>query len=343
MLSGRQHFFNKWKLTRDPQRKKQLVEQAMADSNHAIQLNPQYANAYFARGLTHWVNKEYDPALADLGQAIQLNNKDARAYTYQGEVYGNRFMNAQALHLSGAGSCLPPGMGPRHRRLYRSDTPPAEQGPGSGLSRSRPLSAQRVRPGHRGFHAGLAVNPKDVRAYNNRGSSYYFQKRYEPALADFNEAIRLNPRVANPYNHRGQVYAALKEPEKAIQDLQQALRLNAQYADAYSSLAWLWATYPDAQVRDGKKAAEYATRAGELDFLERPGCRTHPGRGVCRDRRFRPGRSPATAGPGYGRMDRRRTAGRTAPPAALPGPQGLSSGVAGERTARILANAATRT
>jgi tetratricopeptide (TPR) repeat protein len=33
---------------------------------------------------------------------------------------------------------------------------------------------------------------------------------------------------------------------------------------AYNSLAWLWATCPKEEVRDGKKAVEYAKKACEL-------------------------------------------------------------------------------
>ena len=36
------------------------------------------------------------------------------------------------------------------------------------------------------------------------------------------------------------------------------------HAGAYNSLAWVWATSPKADQRDGKRAVEYATKACDL-------------------------------------------------------------------------------
>ncbi|MCH2051341.1 MAG: tetratricopeptide repeat-containing serine protease family protein [Trichodesmium sp. ALOHA_ZT_67] len=62
-------------------------EQAIADLNQAIQLNPKYAEAYYNRGIVYLKQGKYDLALADYNQAIQLNPKDAEAYNNRGGVY----------------------------------------------------------------------------------------------------------------------------------------------------------------------------------------------------------------------------------------------------------------
>ena len=61
------------------------------------------------------------------------------------------------------------------------------------------------------------------------------------------------------YNRRNGSYA------RAIEDGNKAIELGPDYAPAYNSLAWLFATSPDAVFRNGKRAVELAERALELD------------------------------------------------------------------------------
>ncbi len=51
---------------------KKVYPKALADYTKAIQLDPQYANAYNNRGLAHYHSKAYDKAIADFTRAIQL-------------------------------------------------------------------------------------------------------------------------------------------------------------------------------------------------------------------------------------------------------------------------------
>ncbi len=51
---------------------------------------------------------------------------------------------------------------------------------------------------------------------------------------------------------------------QAIVDLEESSRLDSTNSVVLNNLAWLLATAPDADARDGKKAVEYATKACEL-------------------------------------------------------------------------------
>ncbi len=42
------------------------------------------------------------------------------------------------------------------------------------------------------------------------------------------------------------------------------MQLHANNADALAGLAWIWSTCPKAELRDGKKAVEYAEKACQL-------------------------------------------------------------------------------
>ena len=59
----------------------------MADFNQAIKLDPNYADAYFSRGVIHQKKGETDLALADLNQAIKLDSNHAGAYYNRSILY----------------------------------------------------------------------------------------------------------------------------------------------------------------------------------------------------------------------------------------------------------------
>src|SRR5439155_1611444 len=63
--------------------------QAIADYDQAIELDPKYAAAYGNRGHAYRNLKEYGRAIADYDQVIELDPKDATAYGNRGNAYMN--------------------------------------------------------------------------------------------------------------------------------------------------------------------------------------------------------------------------------------------------------------
>jgi len=55
-------------------------DQAIADYNKDIEINPIDAVAYYNRGIAYGLNGQYDQAIADYTKAIELNPRDADAY-----------------------------------------------------------------------------------------------------------------------------------------------------------------------------------------------------------------------------------------------------------------------
>ena len=97
-----------------------------------------------------------------------------------------------------------------------------------------------------------------------RGNAAMDRRDYGTAIEEYSEAIRLDPDADAAYHNRGNAYADLGEYAKAISDFNQSIRLAPEEPESYSALAWLLATCPQADLRDGKRAVQLATRACEL-------------------------------------------------------------------------------
>ena len=83
------------------------------------------------------------------------------------------------------------------------------------------------------YDKAIELNPKDAKAYYNRGNAKNELKQHKEAIADYNKAIELNPKDANAYNNRGVAKSNLKQHKEAIADYDKAIELKPEDAQAY--------------------------------------------------------------------------------------------------------------
>ena len=82
----------------------------------------------------------------------------------------------------------------------------------------------------------VTKNPRNAKAYLERGIAYYHDDAFDKAIADFNQAISLNPRDAFAYSGRGLSHLQKDELDDALADLNHAVRLNPNSAAIYHHL-----------------------------------------------------------------------------------------------------------
>lgn len=201
-------------------------------------------DAYFLRGLGYFQKGDFDKAIADLDEAVGIDPNFFGYFRLRGRAYAAKREYAKALS---------------------------------------------------NFDYAIELAPKEASSYLDRGFIHTFRKEYDKAMADYNECIRLQPKAPQGYYWRGSVYAMREQNKKALADFDKALALAPKFvqarigrgsaflrlkdygkakedfvaavketpddANACNNLAWLLATSPDAGVRDGKQAVEYATKA----------------------------------------------------------------------------------
>jgi tetratricopeptide (TPR) repeat protein len=110
---------------------------------------------------------------------------------------------------------------------------------------------------------GLSAADK-AKALNMRGRAYLLKGQHDRAVIDLSASIMTYPTAASPYNDRGTAQLRKKQYALAVADYEKAIAVNPEYGAAYNNLAWLLATCPDAQFRDGARAVTLAEKARQL-------------------------------------------------------------------------------
>ncbi len=121
----------------------------------------------------------------------------------------------------------------------------------------------------------LARDPMSARAYRSLGAIRALQMRHADAVNALQKAVEVAPDDSMAHAELAMRLLSLKRPAQAIAHLREALRLEPQLSNDIGStlwannLAWILATSPDARLRNGPEAVEWATRVCELDGYKR--------------------------------------------------------------------------
>jgi tetratricopeptide (TPR) repeat protein len=120
------------------------------------------------------------------------------------------------------------------------------------------------------FNAAIRMKPDHKGAYVGRGQAHHYQKNYKQAIADFTEAILINPKDGSALTNRSWAYAREKDYHRAFADCRAAITLAPEDPAGYNMIAWLWATCPEANLRNGPEAVQYAIKACEMASWKEP-------------------------------------------------------------------------
>jgi serine/threonine protein kinase len=147
--------------------------------NYALELNPNYTDGYYNRGLTYYYLKEYDSAISDFNQALFLNGKYALVYYCRGLVYQDlkKYDTAiadfdQVISLS-----------PKFVEAYYN----------RGLIYSLLTD---YRNAIKNFDEVIKLNPRHAMAYYNRGLANYYLNEFRQAVQNFDQALRIDSSLA---------------------------------------------------------------------------------------------------------------------------------------------------
>ena len=118
------------------------------------------------------------------------------------------------------------------------------------------------------YLAALRLKPDYINARYNLGDALGKMGRSDEAIQQLGEVLRRKPDDAEAHNRLGEILARQGKAKEALQSYETALRLQPDLPDALKNKAWILATCPDPQFRNGGEALRLARRALELTSAE---------------------------------------------------------------------------
>ena len=217
--------------------------QAITYYDQAIELDPDYADAYFYQGLAYSNLGDHKQAIADYTKAIELDPNYAKAYNNRGVAYYYQGDYEQAIA--------------DYSKAIELDPDYAEAYNNRGVAHRKLGNYEQ---GIADYNKAIELDPNYVEAYASRGYAYYGLSDYEQAIADYTNAIELDPHYVEAYTSRGYAYYGLSDYEQAIADYTNAIELDPHYVEAYTSRGYAYYGLSDYE----QAIADY-TNAIELD------------------------------------------------------------------------------
>lgn len=167
---------------------------AIANCNQVLQINPRNADAYNNRGLNRVALGEYKEAIADFNQTLELEPNHAKAYLNRG--YSRLQLDDNWGAITDFDQAL--RIDPQAAQVYLkhiADTLNAEQG------NIKDISEQLTQ--------GILI----------QGNLRYESGDYQEAIKAYNQVLSLDPKNTEAYNRRSTARSALGDYEGAFEDL----------------------------------------------------------------------------------------------------------------------------
>ena len=213
------------------------VDEAVSRYRQSIQTQPSQVEAYNNLGLLLFGQGKYDEAMAQFKLALAANPNVAMTHLNIGNVFVKRGQESAAFAEFQTAARLRPDLAEAHNNL------------GCLLSEGgKPLQAAAE------FREALKWRPQYPEAMNN----------LDRTLAGKSQEAAAQPDSAEAHYQMAVTLGARKQTDEAIRHLREAIRLKPDWIEALNNLAWMLATQPDQQLRDGPEAVRLATRTVEL-------------------------------------------------------------------------------
>ena len=223
------------------------VDEAIAQYQQALQINPNYArarnnlgNALCQKGNVDEAIAQYQRALQNTPDSAEIHNNLGMALLQKGRVDEAISHYQQALQIS-----------PNYIK--------ARYNFGMAL-----FQKGRVDEAIAQYQMVLQIKPDSAETHNNLGYVLLQKGKVDEAMVHFQKALQIKPDYAKAHSNLGNALLQKDRADEAISHYQLALQIKPDSPDVLNNLAWLLATCPDAHLRDGIQAVQYAGRACEL-------------------------------------------------------------------------------
>ncbi|MDD4922055.1 MAG: tetratricopeptide repeat protein [Bacteroidales bacterium] len=194
---------------------------SVTDYSEQIGKTPDNAALYLLRGLDFALLQDYTDAMADFNKAISLNDKFVLAY------FGRASLRYRKMLVEYADNKV----------QEEVRTEPLKSGKQNTVGQNDvSKDAGDMSIGEKAFGTDyyliiqdldrvLALDPRFVYAYYNKGNIRCLQRDFRSALIDYTKALQINPDFADAWFNRGLAQIKLGDRERGLSDLRMAGQL----------------------------------------------------------------------------------------------------------------------
>ena len=175
-----------------------MYEEAIAELNEALRLNPGYIEVHNNLAVTYDKMGKRDEAVGELQEALRLNPGYTEAHNNLGNIYAGSGRYEEAIKELGEAIRLNPGYAVARNNLGNIYA-----------LQNRLMEALKE------FQEAIRLDPDYVSPRNNLGNIYTDMGKYEDALREFQEVLRLDPEFPEAYQGIGSVYYSLGSYDKS--------------------------------------------------------------------------------------------------------------------------------
>ena len=257
------------------------ADKALADFDAALKLDPKHALTHEARGAALALLERLDDSRASYAKALELDPQaeSARLQRAQVSLIEEKYEDAvkDTTHLLNADKAHVAARMIRAQAYLRNKQFDLALGDANELIQAHPKAPQALRLRAQvhvaSNHVDQAIadlreiariDPDDLDTMLQIAILYRSQKNYSKALALFGEILEKEPNAWFVRYARADAYLSLGQHPEAKADYEQALKKSKDDHGLLNNFAWLLATSPVDEVRDGERAVELAKEACEL-------------------------------------------------------------------------------
>lgn len=232
-------------------------EKSLKHNNKAIELNPEYANAYKFRAMTHLMFFDLDAACADSDKAFSLG-VDIFVDIPEEICKGSKKEKLEFI----ASFCL---ANKQYKRGVEVFTKLIEYNENlTAMYHNRGYSYFQIKDynnAEKDYLKALELPNADVdMLYDNLSLLYFNQENFTKSLEYASKRIELNPKNHVPYIDRGLNYKKLKKYVEAENDFNKSLEISPNFTRAFGYRASL-----NLELGNFLKAYEDASKAVEIN------------------------------------------------------------------------------
>ena len=262
-------------------------DDALKDIDKAIELEPDHAASIELRGLILLGLKRFDESLAAFNKASELAPQAVLPHQHLGEVYrqqgdlkksAEQLTKALELEPNDAATLLL-----RANVEYQLGDVDAALKDVDAAIKVQPnllvahllqaeilASSDRVDEAIANLEKLVPLAPNQTKLLEPLATFYLVGGRPRKSIETYTKIIGLEPENYRALRFRGDANLNIGNHAAAVADFEAALKLNGEDDGLLNNYAWVLATSPDDNVRDGKRSLELATKAAKLTSYNLP-------------------------------------------------------------------------